>query len=379
MRVAFVCNEFPPEPHGGIGSYVQTMAHALAGLGHVIDVVGFSDRDATYVEDGVSVRRLRRRRVAGLSWAANRIRLHRALTRTAAARGLDLVEVPDFEGWLPFPVPHVRTVVRLHQSYTTMCSSEGQAPPPGVRVLERRTLRRNPVWLSVSRHQLRRTTAEFGIAPGMAHVVPPAIVPRAGGSTGPVLEGPFVLFAGSISERKGALLLARAFSRVAPEAPELRLVYAGTATETGGRSIVEAIRDALGRDSSRVVFTGALSREGVRALMAAATIFALPSRVESFGMAVAEAMFERCPVLVPDAPPFDELVVHGATGWRVPAGERDADAFAEGLRHLLGDAALRERLGGEGHRWVAVELAPAVVVARTLEIYAAALRGGGAT
>ena len=42
MRVAYVCNEYPPRPHGGIGSFVQTLARAVAERGLEVTVVGLA-------------------------------------------------------------------------------------------------------------------------------------------------------------------------------------------------------------------------------------------------------------------------------------------------------------------------------------------------
>ena len=40
MKIVFVCNEYPPRPHGGIGTFVHTIARALLQKGHQVTVVG---------------------------------------------------------------------------------------------------------------------------------------------------------------------------------------------------------------------------------------------------------------------------------------------------------------------------------------------------
>jgi glycogen synthase len=39
MKIGFFCNEYPPRPHGGIGTFVHTLAPALAQAGHAVTVV----------------------------------------------------------------------------------------------------------------------------------------------------------------------------------------------------------------------------------------------------------------------------------------------------------------------------------------------------
>jgi hypothetical protein len=40
MRVCFLCNEYPPGPHGGIGTFTQMLARALVQAGHQAWVIG---------------------------------------------------------------------------------------------------------------------------------------------------------------------------------------------------------------------------------------------------------------------------------------------------------------------------------------------------
>ena len=67
--------------------------------------------------------------------------------------------------------------------------------------------------------------------------------------------------------------------------------------------------------------------------------------------------------LVADVPGIRDVVRHGETGWLVPG---DPDSLREGLARLLGDAALRERLGAAGRRYVVLHHATERVVERWL-------------
>src|SRR5262249_48355423 len=59
-------------------------------------------------------------------------------------------------------------------------------------------------------------------------------------------------------------------------------------------------------------------------------------------------MAAGCPVVTTDIPVLDEVVRHGENGWLVRYN--DAAALAEGIRTVLGDAALRERLVAGGRQ-----------------------------
>jgi glycogen synthase len=43
MNILFICDEYPPGRHGGIGTVVQLTARALVSQGHNVVVAGFYD------------------------------------------------------------------------------------------------------------------------------------------------------------------------------------------------------------------------------------------------------------------------------------------------------------------------------------------------
>lgn len=107
-----------------------------------------------------------------------------------------------------------------------------------------------------------------------------------------------ILFLGRIHEKKGIDLLIRAFGKLAPLHPEFDLVIAGPGRQ-GLIQDLSALSEASGL-SSRVHWTGMLTGEAKWGAFRAASIFALPSHQENFGVAIAEALAAERPVLVSD-------------------------------------------------------------------------------
>ena len=40
MHLVYLCGEYPPASHGGIGSFTRAMAHAMTARGHTVTVLG---------------------------------------------------------------------------------------------------------------------------------------------------------------------------------------------------------------------------------------------------------------------------------------------------------------------------------------------------
>jgi glycosyltransferase involved in cell wall biosynthesis len=148
-----------------------------------------------------------------------------------------------------------------------------------------------------------------------------------------------VLFFGGLKPRKNLETMLDVWTAVVPSHPEARLVVAG-----GGALLGDLRRraDRLGVSAS-VVFTGYVPEADKADYFNLADVFFFPSAMEGFGLAVGEAMSSGLPVVVSNRGSIPELVVDGEGGF--VSDPTDPARFSERLRLLLGDAALRRKLG----------------------------------
>jgi glycogen(starch) synthase len=163
-------------------------------------------------------------------------------------------------------------------------------------------------------------------------------------------EPPHVLFAGRLSAEKGVQDLLAA-------ANGLPLVIVGDGPLR--RQVPQAL--------------GFVPHEELARRYERAAVVACPSRREGFGVVAAEAMAHGRPVVASAVGGLLDLVADEETGLLVPPG--DVGALRAALERLLGDAALRRRLGEAGRERARAELSWDVVIDRTLEAYADARVG----
>jgi glycosyltransferase involved in cell wall biosynthesis len=353
MRLGFVCNEYPPGPHGGIGTMTRVLARALVGSGHEVRVVGVYPKDyvAPDYEEDEGVRVWRLRDPGGrFSWIAARFRLFRWVARWARLGEIQIIEVPDYEGWaagwrrLRIPV-----VVRLHGSTAYFARELNQPVKATAFLLEWASLRRADFICSVSEYTAAKNLEVFRLNPERPVRVLHNSVEEAG-SSGQERGRNQVVFSGTLALKKGVVSLVKAWPQVLDASPEAQLhIYGkdGQATSSMQAYLLSQIPERL-RPS--VTFHGHVERATLWAALGVARLAVFPSFAEAFAIAPLESMSCSCPTIYSRRGSGPELIRDGVDGLLTDP-DRPEEISAAIVR-LLKDDDLARRLGEAGHATV---------------------------
>jgi glycosyltransferase involved in cell wall biosynthesis len=354
VKIFFGCSEYPPGPHGGIGTLVQLLARGLVRAGHHVKVGGIysahypaPDRE---VDEGVEVFRFREP-PGRFSWVPARVRFFRRLSLWIRAGEIDLVEVPDYgapaAAWPSLPVP---IVTRLSGSSSFFAAEMGR-PLKRHFYLELASLRRADFWCSESRYMAAKTRQLYKLrTPPDAIIYNPVAVPP------PRPDLPRsrhrVVFAGTLTEKKGIVPLIECWPQVHAACPDAELhVWGKDTCSEDGRSMLEDLKNRLsGAAGDNVHFHGHVPLDELLVEFHTARLAVLPSYAEGFALTPLHAMAAGCPTVYTRRGSGPELIEDERHGLLIDPAQ--PDEIAEAIVRLLRDDELADRLGRAGRRHV---------------------------
>lgn len=372
MRICFVCNEYPPGPHGGIGTFTQVMARALCAAGHNVRVIGAYSQDypaADYEEDhGVRVWR-QRMPTHRFSWMLARYKLFRKIAEWCKNEELDVVEVPDWEGWAAgWPTLCVPVVCRLNGSASYFAAELGTRIKRTMFHLERTSLNRADFWCSVSQYTAEKTKHLFGLRTACSAILHNAIeLPTESGANHRSKNR--VVFTGTLTRKKGIVSLVNAWPRVLEECPNAELHVFGKDNRTEDGQSMQTVLDKQlnGQSGESVFFYGHVTRDRLFSELLAARAAVFPSYAEAFALAPLEAMARRCPIVNTWRCSGRELIDPEKHGLLVDP-ERPQEIAAAIIR-LLKDDRLAKQLGEAAAARVQQEFSLNALLEQNLSFY----------
>lgn len=336
MRLALV---IPTLGGGGAERVMVALANAWAAEGAAVTLITLvpSDRDkyplhAAVERVGLDLAAPSPHVVAALRNNAVRLRSLRRALRAARPDAIvsftttvNLLVMLAVAGWRVPVIVSERTFVGAHP------------PRAAWKLLYRLLYRRAAAVVAQTRRGAADLEARLGrdvrVIPNPVRELPLAVAPRL-----PRKPARTLLASGRLNPQKGFDILLDAWATIAAAHPHWRLRITG---EGAQRAALTAQIERLGL-GDRVELAG--FDDDLAAAMRAADLFVLSSRFEGMPNVLLEAMSLGLACVSTDCETGPrELIEHGGNGWLVPVA--DVPALAAALDALMGDEALRDRLG----------------------------------
>lgn len=316
MKILYICNEYPPAPHGGIGVFTRNIATELSGLGYECYVIGTYPVAVKLIEEiqGVTVIRIPE---ISINWLqkhklgriilefANKIKLSFTVIQMEKKLPFDLIECFEWSGPILIK-PKTKMLVRLHGSNTAHSNFEQKKPSLLIRFYERRTIKIADYLVGVSFHMLKIIENTFNVKS----------IPRQ------VIYNTFnedcfklnlnikrntkqLLFVGKYQDKKGVVELFNVFNELVKYDAAYRLNFVGPHTESNANYLLKILDD---EHKDKVVFIQHASQSKLAEIYHESLMLIMPSKAEAFGLTAIEAMACGCIVAMNNIPISHEII-----------------------------------------------------------------------
>ncbi len=395
LHICLLSQDYPPRPLGGIGRHVHSLATGLAAAGHVVRVLTKGDGDDRVdLEEGVWVHRVVARphpapetpAAPGPIWdhAAS---LLAELRRIREMRPVDVVQAPnwDAEGLAVLLDGTFTCAVGLYTPMKTLQRLDGSKArdPVATQIAEceRFCYQHADALVADSEAVVNEIESAYGLRLPVERlaVIPLGLPDRAqGAAPRPRGSDVTILFVGRLEARKGIDTLLACLPSVLDRCPDARVVLAGRDDLPGPgplsfRAEFEASPEGQ-RVGPRVAFLGRVRDDQLAERYATCDVVVAPSRFESFGLILVEAMMFAKPVIGGDVGGAREVVRPGDNGFLVDPD--DPAGLEKALVELCSSAELRARFGARSREIYQAQFTVAPMVQRTTALYQRMAAGG---
>lgn len=369
FHICFACSEYPPAPHGGIGSFVQTLGRELVRRGHRVSAIGmYGYRPPLKSEEddlGVRVIRVQSRGWPLLRILPNRFRQQKAFFDLDRQTPIDIVEGSEAAfARIGGKLPGLK-VLRMH----------GGPAFFGIRsarqlFAERWSFRIADELCACSRSVADGTRSILGLGDRPVEVIhnPVNVEEFSPAPDGSEEEG-LLVFTGTVIERKGIRQLIQAMPAIVAAVPSAHLeVYGGEAVPAPPVPLAKVLNDSLAPEiAGRVSWKGRVARDILPAALRRASVCVYPSHIEAMPIGWLEGLATGKAVVASRTGPGPEIIDDGVTG--LLCDPADPQSIAEKVIRLLKSRDERRRLGEAARRLCVERYSLPALVERNIAYY----------
>ena len=329
IHIGFICHEYPPCNHGGIGSFTKDLAEGLVKAGFNVSVIGIYASSILDIKEavkeeisGVKVFRFpehKRYKRTQFNILHERWNLYTYIKKLHKDNPFHLIESPESQGWLPFGTPeNIPFVTRFHGGEAYFGKELHRLSSRLSKILEKMQLKHSDELISVSDYTARVTLDIFNLKRPYTVIYNSIKIPENISNADHYISKQRIVFTGSVIPKKGVSELVKAMNIIFKQYSEAELYIAGkNEYKIDGIAFMDMMLDSLDKEEykKRIKFLGAVDRETVLfPLLVSAEVCCFPSYSEAFALTPLESMAIGKAVVFSKLSSGPEVIENGVSG-----------------------------------------------------------------
>lgn len=321
MHICFITSEFPKQdfPHGGVGTFVATLAKALVKQGIKVSVIGLNyiNKEETENIEGIKVYRVVAKKQKGLQWYFNSRAIANKIKEVHGQNPIDVIETAELGlAFLP-KIKKIKYIIRLHGGHHFFAEGENRGINPWKGFQEKRSFSKADGFIGVSEYVKNHTANYLSY-----HNKPVEIInlPISFEKFNPIQniqsEKHSIVFVGTVCEKKGVRQLIQSFQIIKQSYSEANLyIYGRDWKFPDGKSYISFLKENFNAtELENVFFKGTVPHDDLPEIYEKAHVCVFPSHIETQGLVAPEAMAMEKIVVFSETGPGPETIIPFETG-----------------------------------------------------------------
>jgi glycosyltransferase involved in cell wall biosynthesis len=392
LNIVFVNPEYPTRTghdHGGIATYIYSMANALAGEGHSVYILSKSQYISEYLHPNIKLHVIKHKQIKRLFPTIDKL-FHRddiwergyslaakeEIININKKESVDCVEIPEFNGLayefnqpLPFPVIiHFHTPTYLVDFYNQKKISCYQLR---WHKLEEKALKRAQAFRCPSNSLKKEICNHYKIKEELITVIPHPIdttvfdaIKKKDRSENVI----HILFTGRLERRKGGDILLRDIPRILRMDKKIQITIAGELEMGDAGSYRNAIERSISEEERhRLWLLGPIKRRELSVLYKNSDIFIMPSLFENAPYSLLEAMASKLAIVATNTGGICELIHNKENG--ILFDISDNDGLINAIKEIIDYPEKSKQYGEKAYETIINICSPKEVVKKSIEFY----------
>lgn len=323
MHLCLITHEYPKAgfAHGGIGSFIKTLAPKLVEKGVMVSVVGLSyDFKEEYQEDrGVRIYRIGFPNIKRMGWYFAMRAMNKKIAQIHYENSIDIVESAELDLAFLKKFPGIKYVIRLHGGHHFFAESENRKINFIKGLQEKSSFKKADAFIAVSNYVKVKTNEFLSYNNKLVELINYPIDINFFTPKISAVKKFSIIFVGSVCEKKGVRQLIQSFPIVKEKFPDATLeIYGRDWFYPKGKSYIELLQDMeipkLGNINKDIHFHGVVNYETIPEVYAQAQVCVFPSHMETQGLVSLEAMAMEKLVIFTNQGPGLETIIHQENG-----------------------------------------------------------------